>query len=77
MTVDDYEVRKFEMRVIVTQHEWDDNQSQVVAMLKFRAAKQIAEWILEEGMIEFETQYDISSKRMNVYQSMKALKRKK
>ena len=72
---DDFTVKKFEMRDIVPQRDWEDNQGAVVDMLKLRAARQIADWIIAEGLVEFESEYDIQHQRTLVHQTFKALKR--
>ena len=72
---DDYTVKKFEMRDVVTQRDWEDSQGQVVAMLRTRTAHQIAQWIMEEGLVELESEYDIAQQRTLVTQTFKALKR--
>ena len=74
---DEYEVRKFQARDIVTRKDWDNNQAQVVAMLKIRTANQIAEWILEEGLVDFDSEYNVALQRTEIMQGIKVLKRKK
>ncbi len=73
----DYEVETMNFTDTITQENWVENREECLQLLKERAAKRIAEWIIEGGFIKIQSQRDAARSEININHKIRVLKEKK